>query len=262
MLIVLIIPYYYCYDKDRYELTRKIFTHYRKIKEQLKEKNVDLKLMLVGSEKELSKSLSEPDDIYLEFEQGRTDDRQAIIAMLANKHNFCIEQGRKLSPDILLLAGSNDLITSPLFLKLINAYDEGCDFFCISGKINTVCCHIFDLKNKILYGWDGFYPSGSHHAWNSANCAGGLIGWTNRSLEKLQVIDTREADETRAYIQAKDLNFKIKHFIPEEDGFEFWNIKIGCEIHDLKGLINQLNANTKILPESIADEFMKYYISL
>ena len=260
MYILLCIPFYYCYDEKRREVTHKIFTHYKKMINELSTHNIKMELLAVGSEKELSKELATRyTDKYYEFDQGPKKDRNSLLKALNNKVQYLIDEARKINPDILLLCGSNDLITINFFIELKSFYNDGYDYYSIAGG-----AYFIDINNKNAYYWHGQYPE-SMKGYHEAKCCGGIIGWSNRFLQKVDKIDTGDcADEVATYIQAKQLKFKMAEYVDIEQNFQFWNIKVSnnCELNSLMVILNILKSDAKPCPKETVEKFMKYYNDL
>ena len=180
------------------------------------------------------------------------------MGILDKKYDFCLKEARKLNPSIILMCDSNDIITLPFFFRVIDAYQEGYDFYSIAGSDKHISSYLLNLITQECYNWNGIYPHQSR--WKEKpNCAGGIKGWSDRFLAKVDKIETKEGDEGLMYLQAQKMGMKILHLIPSRDGFEFWNLKVDCEIHDLKTYLPHLHKTVSSTPRKIMDDFMKYY---
>lgn len=257
MKIVLTIPFYYCKHEPRYEITRKIFVHYTKIKERLSREGIQMELLLVGSEGKLSRDLAlkfVPKENYIEHKQESEFSYQTD--MLSRKFKRCVIEAKKFDPDIVLLCGSNDMITYKFFTSL-KEYVKDHIFFGIGGG-NQGGCYFFNTYNDNSFYWDGLYNKGLERKktgkvsltnaqrrnritkysmpdlpseppvrrWVDTQMCAGILGWKRSYLDKInwQVNFGLGGNEMVAERQARKLG-KVAPIMMMEEQFQFWSIK-------------------------------------
>jgi len=196
MIIINIFIPIYTYNKDihRYNLTEKIFKHYKNIQNHFKEKAI-FQFIILGSELDISRELTLKyfkEDEYYEFDQNDPKYNGDLKVMFNDK----IKTGTMLmiskKPfDINLCAGSNDYICYEFFEQIINYYNPdkpqiyGIDNY-YNGKNAVFYCYYngnpdkkekcltTNTKNNILaYWWDGL---SSYHGREKYKYCGGIIG--------------------------------------------------------------------------------------
>jgi len=116
--------YTYHIDIDRFNLTEKIFKHYKNIQEKFKYLAL-FTFTILGSENTISQNLSltyfKPEE-YFEFDQSQESFEKDFYKMLGTKINVGINKSLLNDPDILLWGGSNDYISFDFFEQIINYY--------------------------------------------------------------------------------------------------------------------------------------------
>lgn len=262
MRLILTIPFYYCYSEDRTIITKKNFIHYNKVKHELLNHNIDLKIIAVGSEGILSKTLASKylhDSIYIEHNQSSPYKVKKNI--LSQKFQRCITEARKYPADIVLLAGSNDFISTNFFIELKNIKED--IFFVGIGNGDDGGVNLLNSYNHTYFWTDGNYKN------SNIKLCGGIIGWSTPLLKKLDYkIDFGNVgDETRAEIQALKYG-KIIPLYMKTHNFWFWSIKYQvtpvdefnndmCEITSFEYIKNK--HKFKITDSNELHTFLKYY---
>lgn len=179
LYINIYIPIYNYNTKGyRYELTEKIFKHYKHIQEVFKDR-IRFTFTIQGSEQAFSRELSDQyfeKGSYVEFDQQNISvnsdniyigDNSKFWQMFGRKINQGFRIGTSKQPDISFWAGSNDYISMDFFEQVyafykkdvpqlygISNYKNGenvtCLFIYNSRKIN-----IMDPTNNDIYWWSG-----------------------------------------------------------------------------------------------------------
>jgi hypothetical protein len=139
----------------RPELTETVLSSYRALREDLHEQ-LELILLAVGSEGEVSKTLCERHDFeYLEYPN----------SPLSHKWNAGVQSARNHDPDGLVIVGSDDLINGSLLRAWAAKLEEGFDFCGIRDL------YVLDLSTLMLGYWGGY-----EHSAGKADRAGEPIG--------------------------------------------------------------------------------------
>ncbi|GAA3712472.1 hypothetical protein GCM10022421_19750 [Oceanisphaera sediminis] len=129
---------------QRHDLTRIFFNYYKELKQQLSS-NLDLQIIAVGSEGEISKTLCEQGDaIYIEHpNEPLTAKWQAGISALES-YDF----------DALVIMGSDDFISKDVFDIYLEKIKNNSLFFGFQDL------YIYDTKQKNLIYWYGYGVTG------------------------------------------------------------------------------------------------------
>jgi hypothetical protein len=139
-IICLFVPIY-----KRLELVDYVFGYYNNLKKELSDL-CELKLICVGSEGEKSKNIA----IKHEFEYYEFPNNP-----LSEKFNYACMQCKKYNPNAVVSIGSDDIISSNIFIEYINLINENIDFL---GFLD-----IFILtKNKLNY-FEGYSKSSKRY---------------------------------------------------------------------------------------------------
>lgn len=108
--IAIVIPFYYCYNIENYNITSKLFKHYS---------SMDIDVYGIGSEGELSKTLFcefFPETNYLEFSQDWSGVPSGGCEGLTRKYNTGLDFVLKNSnSDYITILGSDDFISEGYF---------------------------------------------------------------------------------------------------------------------------------------------------
>jgi hypothetical protein len=217
MIIINIFIPIYTYNKDihRYNLTEKIFKHYKNIQNHFKEKAI-FQFVILGSELDISRELTLKyfkEDEYYEFDQNDPKYNGDLKVMFSDKIRTGTQYSFEKQPfDIMLAAGSNDYICYDFFEEIIKYYNPnipqiyGIDnyyngknavFYCnydgkkeLTNKRTCIMNSITD--NNISYWWNGI---SSYHGREIYNYCAGIFGGNyncavtyNNDLKKLNVI--------------------------------------------------------------------------
>jgi len=152
----------------RRELTRAVLRHYVQIR-RLIEKDIDLRLIAVGSEGQLSRQLCEESGFdYVEYAN----------EPLSYKYNALIGAGARYQPDAVVLVNSDDLVESSYFRACLERLNSGCDYVGFRGT------HVLDLVSLTRGLWPGY--ESSYMQFRVGEPAGCGRCFSRRLLESMQ----------------------------------------------------------------------------
>lgn len=173
---------------SRYELTEKIFRHYRHIQTVFKDR-IRFTFTIQGSEKEFSKNLVLEyfdSDSYIEYDQkGIYVGHRQFWTMFHDKINTGFRQATATNPDISFWAGSNDYISIEFFEQVLAHYKAGVpqvygiDKYQNGNNITCIFKHgsekldILDAKNEAIFWWTG---EENHHNRKQYKYIGAILG--------------------------------------------------------------------------------------
>jgi len=275
--------YTYKNDIHRYNLTEKIFKHYKNIQERFK----DLALFtftILGSENDISRNLSLKyfkSNAYIEFDQNHKSFENDFYKMLGRKINTGMKISVKNDTDIFLWAGSNDYICFDFFEQIINYYNpEVPQVYGIDNHKNGNNSVFFthfdgnrDINNdlsltchpKLSYWWDGISDYSGRKKYSYC---GGIIGVNKKCIMLYpDILSNWSYDEgaIEEYIFKKPYidKFNSKNLF-------YMNIKTlsNNEITsfvELKKLNKNNILNYKFFPENFKKKFAKefdYFVNL
>jgi hypothetical protein len=277
--IGLIIPFYHCYNENRYNVCDKIFHHYSIIRKSLKKINIDLIVLCIGSENELSKKIARKyNHIYLEFDQHNTDlvtNRKLINV----KYNIGYKYLSSYNCQYYMSVGSDDLFTEGIFKSIINGkyFDLG-----FPGKFLKHCndggWNMIDISNyrsvkilKYLLDKDDVdyclsnrkdifdKPKGTIQNRNklSLDSIGGCVIVSDKYTRELNYEPHTMANESLTFMHAYKKKKKIKLFRMKKDQYEYWNIKTEVVSNTFDNIIKYFDYD-KIDNK----DFLEYYHSL
>jgi hypothetical protein len=239
---IVILIYTYGIHTARYNITEKIFMHYKNI--QFIFKNyAKFSFTIVGSELSVSRNLTLkyfPSDDYYEFPQ-ETLSHKHVYEITTEKVNFGMRIAyARDDTDIIFWAGSNDYIGLSFWKQVIEDYDPkimklyGIDNF-HNGR-NAVFFTRYDGKKVTNWGEpDVFFVTGQDSFTRSKYLyIGGALGITRNALvEYPDILDYWNCDEgaNEYYILHETYNASnssSKKFIHKFDSKEvlFMNIKV------------------------------------
>lgn len=172
----------------RYELTEKIFKHYKLIQEAFKDK-IRFTFTIQGSEKAFSRELSDryfDKDSYVEFDQENVQvGHQKFWYMFGNKINKGFRIGTSKQADISFWAGSNDYISMDFFEQVhafykkdvpqiygIDRYTNGENVICVFHYTRSKI-DILDTTNNDIFWYTG---AELHNSREKYQYTGGIIG--------------------------------------------------------------------------------------
>jgi hypothetical protein len=160
---VVALPFYWCADRERREVTRRIFHHYRNLADQL-----GVRITGVGSEGKVSRGLwieffDEVD--YREYPQTFSATNSGG-AGLREKFDETIRATRHLDPERVFIGGSDDLIPIDWYAK---AFASDADLVGVTG--GAVVIGMQRGQPNRSHVWDGIYT----HATDVEFCGGGLV---------------------------------------------------------------------------------------
>jgi hypothetical protein len=127
----------------RYDLT-KIVLEYLKYTQNVLRNDLDIEIVIVGSEGDLYRKLCE----QLNFHYVEKPNKP-----LNKKFNAASKYCEKIQPDEVLLIGSDDIITPNTIIELSNRMNEDND---IVGLTNL---YFMDLKDFNIHKWNGYTGS-------------------------------------------------------------------------------------------------------
>jgi hypothetical protein len=277
--IGLIIPFYHCYNKQRFEVCDKVFHHYSKVRESLKKNNINLIVICIGSENTISKKITEKyNHIYLEFDQHNTDlvtNRKLINV----KYNIGYKYLSSYNCSYYISVGSDDLFTEGIFKSMINGeyFDLG-----FPGKFlkhrNDGGWNMIDISNnrsvkilKYLLDKDDVdyclsdrkdiydKPKGAVQGRNklSLDSIGGCVIVSDNYARELLYEPHTMANESLTFMHAHKNKKKIKLFRMGKDQYEYWNIKTEAVSNTFENIIKYFDYE-----EIDNKKFLDYYYSL
>jgi hypothetical protein len=109
--VAVAIPFYFCYDRERADVTRRLFRHYAW-------SVPDVLVIGVGSEGDVSREMfceQFPESHYVEFEQDWDSVPAGGSPGLRRKFNAAVAATREYEPDLVFLAGSDDFMPPKFF---------------------------------------------------------------------------------------------------------------------------------------------------
>lgn len=267
----------YTYNKDihRYNLTEKIFKHYKIIEEKFKNL-ASFTFTILGSEKKISRDLAlqyfKPEE-YEEFNQDMKLFNNDFYKMLRAKIRYGMSISKKTNADIVLWAGSNDYICFDFFKQIIDYYDptkpqlygisnykngnnavffnnydgnrDKNNLFCLTANNKTSC-----------YWWDGISDYCNRQKYNYC---GGIIGINNKCFTMYpDIINNWTEDEgfVEEYVSKKK---EIDIFLSQK--CFYMNIKTlsETEINSFSKL-RELNKNNLLIFNNFSEEFKSKFI--
>lgn len=160
---VVALPFYWCTDRERATVTRRVFRHYRNIADQL-----GVRVTGIGSEGAVSRGLwcEYFDEIdYREYPQTFTANNGGSDG-LRGKFDETIRATRHLNPDRVFIGGSDDLIPVDWYAK---AFQSEADLVGVTG--GAVIVQMDRAMPVRSCTWDGIYPNGRDVEF----CGGGLV---------------------------------------------------------------------------------------
>lgn len=267
----------YTYNKDihRYNLTERIFKHYKNIEDKFKNL-AKFTFTIVGSEKKISKDLTLKyfkSEEYEEFNQDIKPFNNDFYKMLRDKIRYGMSISKKNNADILLWAGSNDYICFDFFKQIIDYYDttkpqlygisnyknrnNAVYFTHYDGNRDINNSHCLTANNKTTcYWWDGISNYCNREKYNYC---GGIIGINNKCVELYpDIIHNWTEDEgfDEEYVsKKKDIDIFIS-----QNCF-YMNIKTvsKTELHSFTTL-KELNNNNLLQFNNFSEEFKTKFI--
>ncbi len=267
----------YTYNKDihRYNLTEKIFKHYKNIEEKFKDL-AKFTFTIVGSEKDISRDLTlkyfKPEE-YEEFDQNIKNFNNDFYTMLRAKIRYGMCISKKTNADILLWAGSNDYICFDFFKQIIDYYDpakpqlygisnykngNNAVFFThYDGNRDINNLHCLTANNRTsCYWWDGISDYCNRKKYNYC---GGIIGINNKC-------DTLYSDIINNWTE--DEGF-VEEYVSKQNNIDvfvsqncfYMNIKTisNSELNSFSSLRN-LNKNNLLQFNNFSEEFKTKFI--
>ena len=214
------IPFYlYKGCPHRVENTERKFKYLLRLKKDFSER-VNFTFTLIGSEKELSKSLFEKyfedeADTYYEYDQGEVTPGYNVpfLNMLTGKFRFSFNKSFEKKPNISLLNGSNDFVSINFYEQIIDFYDKdekqlfGIDNF-YNGN-NFVFYGLFDsFKNEFYDSW--IWTGLSTPPRDIYKYCGGIIGFndffynSNYDILNTTIVSFDEGEIERLSTNLKD----------------------------------------------------------
>ena len=254
MKISLSIPFYNFNSttSERYELTKKNFSHYTNIQKKLKQKGIELYINLVGSENNLSFGLaSEFINKYTDYSEFYQPEK-IEPHQLRDKYNFCFQMAKQLNDDCFFycISGSNDFVSESFFYELVKATDF--DIIGVSANDTLNNLVMLDYSNKIGFKGTGIYQNGVINFKN--NFIGGFYAMGLRLLTQLNYCPFQwHNDEVGLEKFCLDNNYLL-HMID----CEIWNVKSNIDLNSYNDCLvfrkfdipqNELNTYFEYLKE-------------
>lgn len=167
---VMALPFFWAEDRERHEVTRRCFHHFRNVADAL-----GMRVTGMGSEGAVSRALWAGifDEIdYAEYPQNFVATNAGSVGLRA-KFDESIRRTRYLNPDRVFIGGSDDIIPLDWFAK---AFASDADLVGVTGGALIVGMQNREPTRSQL--WDGRYKSGKDLEF----CGGGLV-MSRRLLE-------------------------------------------------------------------------------
>jgi hypothetical protein len=170
-LWVCALPFYFVGDRERREVTRRVFKHYRNMADQL-----GVRVTGMGSEGKVSRGLwceffDELD--YREYPQDFQANQSGSVGLRA-KFDEAFRATRHLGPARVFMGGSDDLIPIDWYAK---AFASDADLVGVTDGAVVVGLQRGNPSRTLV--WDGRYS----HATDVLFCGGGLV-FSRALLEK------------------------------------------------------------------------------
>jgi hypothetical protein len=282
------LPFFNRNDKDstRYLITKKIFKHYKNIKQHFQEKAY-ITFTCLGSEFLMSKELVVDTlgiESYYDFEQTPYNKFDAAFyEMLYNKVKTSFKISISKSPDITFFAGSNDFIPFDFFEQVISSFHSTTPqiYGIGNNQFANGCVFMVDYDGGTLdfedgYYWDGIYHHGYFESpytyyWDGVrhdgyfespyNYCSGIIGINKLAYLKYNVADNWGYDERKNELMCYETG-DIKHAsiknayylnIKNKQGNDISNFNEAKQIH--------INTNVANLEDKITDTMKKQILS-
>lgn len=214
---VIAIPFFFCANKARAEITRRVFHHLRGVAEELGARVIGL-----GSEGEVSRRVwcSVFDEMdYHEYPQPWTSGRQGGAPSgagsdgLRAKFDETVRRARVFDPRRVFIGGSDDVISLDWWRQ---AWKSEADLIGVTGGARIVRYGIRP-EQSVLMSWDGKYS----WATDVEFCGGGVV-MSRALLDGWRWAPFDEAgDEIRLERRAREEGWAVEA-IPAES---FWAIK-------------------------------------
>lgn len=213
---VAVIPFYYCFDDERREITRKIFHHYANVMDE----RGDIIFIGVGSEGSLSRDIwreyHSPKQ-YVEYSQAGWPETlpSGGSEHIQHKFNFAIDCARHLDPERVWLIQSDDLISRGFF------YDSDADMVGV-GTGDKGGCYFWHYPDEDYRWWNGVFPRPEDAL---LPFCGGNIGYSRGFLDEI---------DWKPYTHGEDINIQkwalqegrtFDARLQNRDGFVWWLVK-------------------------------------
>lgn len=169
--IAIVCAFYYCRNRDRRDITSRIFKHYSSVPDSV--------FIGVGSEGHVSKQVLEdanPNAEYHEFFQNWTDCPPNGHEGLRSKYNFAVEAARAYDPDVVFCLGSDDLFPHALFTPPAPGKQ-----LVATGQGERGGAFFWKHDSRDAFWWDGRSPFGDARG----KFCGGVLGFSPELLDDL-----------------------------------------------------------------------------
>lgn len=246
---IIILIYFYEKKNQRYYFQDFIFNYWNQLK-KIFSNYIDFSFTIVGSEKNLSQSLSNKYFKKYEYYEFYQDPKLKTLNMLTNKINYAFKKSYEKNVDLLLWFGSNDYVCAHYFTNILEKYNNGFQQYGITDFFNgnNFCLYI-ELKN-FIFNLDNFYIHNGIHNYchrKKYKYIGGTHGYSKKILDKFpEILDKITCDEgANEYLVTKLIEKYPKlniNSMKTNDCF-FFNVKFGNdEIHSFE-ILKKLNKN-------------------
>lgn len=214
---VLCVPFYFCANPQRAEVTRRVLRHLARVAE-----DIDAVVIGLGSEGDISRNLwREFFDVstYSEFPQMWARLGSAGHPLLRAKFDECVRRAAIYNPSRVFIGGSDDIIPAEWFRQ---AFKSDADLIGVSGGAHIVR---YDSTSHVeVWDWDGRYAGHDDITF----CGGGFV-LSRALLDAWDWAPFRDgADEIGTERRARREGFRVECI----DG-PFWAVKVpGAVLND------------------------------
>lgn len=215
---VAVMPFYYCFDEERAEITRKIFHHYANVERE----RGDIVFFGIGSEGDVSHALwGEHHDLELYAEYSQDGWPEVLPSggstQIRAKFNYSIQHAPVTDDtERVWLIQSDDLITANFF-EPSNADLVGV------GPDDLGACYFWRRHTDEYVSWNGQFP---YLGRDEMPFCGGNIGYSREFLDDVNWEPyTFENDEMGLQKFAKEVGRTFDARTQTADDFRWWLIK-------------------------------------
>lgn len=155
-----------------------IFEMFAEKTKQLKHEDLDIVVIVAGSEGEISRRIVEKHGFkYIEIPN----------EPLATKMNATTLQARDFKADYVLCVGSDDIITQPLLDFYVTEMKKGVDF------VGTLDWYFYDTKSKKFAYWGGYIDKRKGHTCGAGRLLNSrlmdIFNWSPWKVEHSKMLD-------------------------------------------------------------------------
>lgn len=241
MTIAIVCPFYFCFDRARADITKRIFKHYASVPDSI--------FIGVGSEGEVSEQLlrqAAPKAVYREYVQDFNCVPPYGSDSLRRKYNATVSAAREFDPDYVFCLGSDDMVPAEFFTPS-DADLVGC------GQGENGGAYFWPYGSQTAYWWDGHSPFSKRGVFS-----GGVLGFAPSLLDALDWAPFQfDGDElgVERFVQSDD-----RFTLEPRYGMQTWHPKSGAVLNTMK-LIRTHLVLEEVDPE-ITKRFLDYWETL